>query len=236
MGGGTIGPACAVMASIRRHRLRAWRPCRWHRWCCIGSGASARASFRRMPDAQPARRGLHRPRAEREHTDAAPPLLVAEREAEVQHEGLGRAIDGEVRRRLEGGCGRHVDHRSTAAFEQVNATLSQLKRYWAEIRESGDPEESPAVDARGRNPRVALNPTRPWKRAVLTWLFAVPRYAVTSPGERNPHRGRESRPMGVDRAGRACRARGGGESLSGLFPRSLPSSHGDGRADQVVVR
>lgn len=66
-----------------------------------------------------------------------------EREAEVQHEGLGRAIDGEVRRRLEGGCGRNVDHRSTAALEQVNATMSQLKRYWAKIRESGDPEESP---------------------------------------------------------------------------------------------
>ncbi|MFF0108681.1 hypothetical protein [Streptomyces hirsutus] len=32
-------------------------------------------------------------------------------------------------------------------LEEVNATMAQLKRYWAKIRESGDPKESPAVDA-----------------------------------------------------------------------------------------
>ncbi|MFD7555495.1 hypothetical protein ACFV9E_13305 [Streptomyces sp. NPDC059835] len=30
--------------------------------------------------------------------------------------------------------------------EEVNATMAQLKRYWAKIRESGDPKTSPAVD------------------------------------------------------------------------------------------
>ncbi|MGW1794260.1 hypothetical protein ACWCO0_25860 [Streptomyces tubercidicus] len=32
-------------------------------------------------------------------------------------------------------------------LEEVNATMAQLKRYWAKIRESGDPKTSPAVDA-----------------------------------------------------------------------------------------
>ncbi|MFF3706764.1 hypothetical protein [Streptomyces phaeochromogenes] len=32
-------------------------------------------------------------------------------------------------------------------LEEVNATMTQLKRYWAKTRESGDPKESPAVDA-----------------------------------------------------------------------------------------
>lgn len=32
-------------------------------------------------------------------------------------------------------------------LEEVNATMTQLKRYWAKTRESGDPTESPAVDA-----------------------------------------------------------------------------------------
>ncbi|MEK8141554.1 hypothetical protein NKH18_00160 [Streptomyces sp. M10(2022)] len=32
-------------------------------------------------------------------------------------------------------------------LEEVNATMAQLKRYWAKIRESGDPKTSPAIDA-----------------------------------------------------------------------------------------
>ncbi|MFI2215176.1 hypothetical protein [Streptomyces sp. NPDC020141] len=32
-------------------------------------------------------------------------------------------------------------------LEEVNATMAQLKRYWAKTRESGDPKTSPAVEA-----------------------------------------------------------------------------------------
>lgn len=40
-----------------------------------------------------------------------------------------------------------VGPRIVILLEEVNATMAQLKRYWAKIRESGDPKESPAVDA-----------------------------------------------------------------------------------------
>ncbi|MEU6285515.1 pRL2-11 [Streptomyces sp. NPDC047028] len=40
-----------------------------------------------------------------------------------------------------------VGPRIVILLEEVNATMTQLKRYWAKIRESGDPKESPAVDA-----------------------------------------------------------------------------------------
>lgn len=40
-----------------------------------------------------------------------------------------------------------VGPRLVILLEEVNATMTQLKRYWAKIRESGDPKESPAVDA-----------------------------------------------------------------------------------------
>ncbi|WP_053640276.1 MULTISPECIES: hypothetical protein [unclassified Streptomyces] len=40
-----------------------------------------------------------------------------------------------------------VGPRPVILLEEVNATMAQLKRYWARIRESGDPKESPAVDA-----------------------------------------------------------------------------------------
>lgn len=40
-----------------------------------------------------------------------------------------------------------VSPRLVILLEEVNATMGQLKRYWAKIRESGDPKESPAVDA-----------------------------------------------------------------------------------------
>ncbi|MEU7088125.1 helicase HerA domain-containing protein [Streptomyces achromogenes] len=40
-----------------------------------------------------------------------------------------------------------VGPRLVILLEEVNATMGQLKRYWARIRESGDPKESPAVDA-----------------------------------------------------------------------------------------
>ncbi|MFB6945619.1 hypothetical protein ACFWGL_40110 [Streptomyces sp. NPDC060286] len=40
-----------------------------------------------------------------------------------------------------------VGPRLVILLEEVNATMAQLKRYWAKIRESGAPKESPAVDA-----------------------------------------------------------------------------------------
>ncbi|MGP4004410.1 hypothetical protein [Streptomyces sp. 8N706] len=40
-----------------------------------------------------------------------------------------------------------VGPRLVILLEEVNATMTQLKRYWAKKRESGDPRESPAVDA-----------------------------------------------------------------------------------------
>ncbi|WP_327169971.1 helicase HerA domain-containing protein [Streptomyces subrutilus] len=40
-----------------------------------------------------------------------------------------------------------VGPRIVILLEEVNATMAQLKRYWAKIRESGDPKTSPAVDA-----------------------------------------------------------------------------------------
>ncbi|MFF5442193.1 hypothetical protein [Streptomyces achromogenes] len=40
-----------------------------------------------------------------------------------------------------------VGPRLVILLEEVNATMGQLKRYWSRIRESGDPKESPAVDA-----------------------------------------------------------------------------------------
>ncbi|MEU0942319.1 pRL2-11 [Streptomyces canus] len=40
-----------------------------------------------------------------------------------------------------------VGPRLVILLEEVNATMTQLKRYWAKTRESGDPKESPAVDA-----------------------------------------------------------------------------------------
>ncbi|MGW7410017.1 pRL2-11 [Streptomyces sp. NPDC054833] len=40
-----------------------------------------------------------------------------------------------------------VGPRLVILLEEVNATMAQLKRYWAKIRESGDPKTSPAVDA-----------------------------------------------------------------------------------------
>ncbi|MFI1377727.1 hypothetical protein ACH4UY_37835 [Streptomyces longwoodensis] len=40
-----------------------------------------------------------------------------------------------------------VGPRLVILLEKVNATMAQLKRYWAKIRESGDPKTSPAVDA-----------------------------------------------------------------------------------------
>ncbi|WP_236246972.1 helicase HerA domain-containing protein [Streptomyces sp. CC210A] len=40
-----------------------------------------------------------------------------------------------------------VGPRLVILLEEVNATMSQLKRYWAKVRESGDPKTSPAVDA-----------------------------------------------------------------------------------------
>ncbi|MFI6530713.1 helicase HerA domain-containing protein [Streptomyces uncialis] len=39
-----------------------------------------------------------------------------------------------------------VGPRLVILLEEVNATMAQLKRYWAKIRESGDPKTSPAVD------------------------------------------------------------------------------------------
>ncbi|MEV3898486.1 hypothetical protein [Streptomyces anulatus] len=40
-----------------------------------------------------------------------------------------------------------VGPRPVILLEEVNATMAQLKRYWSKIRESGDPKESPAIDA-----------------------------------------------------------------------------------------
>ncbi|WP_069772168.1 helicase HerA domain-containing protein [Streptomyces sp. LUP30] len=40
-----------------------------------------------------------------------------------------------------------VGPRLVILLEEVNATMTQLKRYWAKTRESGDPKDSPAVDA-----------------------------------------------------------------------------------------
>ncbi|MER6914610.1 hypothetical protein ABT354_23295 [Streptomyces sp. NPDC000594] len=40
-----------------------------------------------------------------------------------------------------------VGPRLVILLEEVNATMAQLKRHWARIRESGDPKTSPAVDA-----------------------------------------------------------------------------------------
>ncbi|OKK05329.1 pRL2-11 [Streptomyces sp. CB02488] len=40
-----------------------------------------------------------------------------------------------------------VGPRIVILLEEVNATMAQLKRYWAKIRDPGDPKESPAVDA-----------------------------------------------------------------------------------------
>ncbi|MGW6744815.1 pRL2-11 [Streptomyces sp. NPDC055025] len=40
-----------------------------------------------------------------------------------------------------------VGPRLVILLEEVNATMAQLKRYWAKTRESGDPKASPAVDA-----------------------------------------------------------------------------------------
>ncbi|MFF7903785.1 helicase HerA domain-containing protein [Streptomyces sp. NPDC007920] len=40
-----------------------------------------------------------------------------------------------------------VGPRLVILLEEVNATMAQLKRYWAKIRETGDPKMSPAVDA-----------------------------------------------------------------------------------------
>lgn len=40
-----------------------------------------------------------------------------------------------------------VGPRIVILLEEVNATMAQLKRYWAKIRESGDSKTSPAVDA-----------------------------------------------------------------------------------------
>ncbi len=40
-----------------------------------------------------------------------------------------------------------VGPRLVILLEEVNATMAQLKRYWAKIRESGDPKTSPAIDA-----------------------------------------------------------------------------------------
>ncbi|MFG2394978.1 helicase HerA domain-containing protein [Streptomyces lavendulae] len=40
-----------------------------------------------------------------------------------------------------------VGPRLVILLEEVNATMAQLKRYWAKIRETGDPKTSPAVDA-----------------------------------------------------------------------------------------
>lgn len=40
-----------------------------------------------------------------------------------------------------------VGPRIVILLEEVNATMAQLKRYWAKIRESGDAKTSPAVDA-----------------------------------------------------------------------------------------
>ncbi|MFG2569227.1 pRL2-11 [Streptomyces sp. NPDC048567] len=40
-----------------------------------------------------------------------------------------------------------VGPRIVILLEEVNATMAQLKRYWAKIRESGDSKTSPAIDA-----------------------------------------------------------------------------------------
>ncbi|MGW5990313.1 hypothetical protein ACWFRT_21470 [Streptomyces anulatus] len=40
-----------------------------------------------------------------------------------------------------------VGPRIVILLEEVNATMAQLKRYWSKIRESGDPKESPAIEA-----------------------------------------------------------------------------------------
>ncbi|MFH8873203.1 pRL2-11 [Streptomyces griseus] len=40
-----------------------------------------------------------------------------------------------------------VGPRIVILLEEVNATMAQLKRYWAKTRESGDPKTSPAIDA-----------------------------------------------------------------------------------------
>ncbi|MER6916698.1 DUF87 domain-containing protein [Streptomyces sp. NPDC000594] len=43
-----------------------------------------------------------------------------------------------------------VGPRLVILLEEVNATMTQLKWYWAKIRESGDPKTSPAIDALGQ--------------------------------------------------------------------------------------
>ncbi|MGW1439856.1 helicase HerA domain-containing protein [Streptomyces griseus] len=43
-----------------------------------------------------------------------------------------------------------VGPRLVILLEEVNATMAQLKRYWAKVRESGDPKTSPAVEALGQ--------------------------------------------------------------------------------------
>ncbi len=67
--------------------------------------------------------GLHRPGAERQDADAAAPVLLAQREAEVEHEGLRGTVDGEVRGGLEARRGGHVDHRTPAAREHAGQQL-----------------------------------------------------------------------------------------------------------------
>ncbi|MEN8655442.1 pRL2-11 [Streptomyces sp. 21So2-11] len=75
--------------------------------------------------------------------------------AEIHDALVGLALEGRHRIRLAEQLDDdvldrepwRVGPRVVILLEEVNATMTQLKRYWAKTRESGDPKESPAIDA-----------------------------------------------------------------------------------------
>ncbi|MBM7054099.1 pRL2-11 [Streptomyces durocortorensis] len=72
--------------------------------------------------------------------------------ADIHDQLIALGIEGRRRTRVADDLGigadpKDIGPRLLILFEEVNATMKQLARYWEKTRESGDPKVSPAVDA-----------------------------------------------------------------------------------------
>jgi hypothetical protein len=68
-------------------------------------------------------------------------LLWLEAEMERRNEVAAAAVD------FEGEIHANVGPRILVVSEEINSTMTKLRRYWAQVREGSDPARSPAVDA-----------------------------------------------------------------------------------------
>jgi hypothetical protein len=105
----------------------------------------------RLPDAPP-RLARVRPRISHPWARGLPGVTYCADVVDIHDQLIALGMEGRRRTREADELGIDADPKAIGLrllilLEEVNATMKQLARYWEKIRESGDPQVSPAVNA-----------------------------------------------------------------------------------------